>query len=96
LRGKIMARYENGNYGRSENFGESRRRRTFYRKKEGAFEGGGTKVDYKDARTLQRFTSERGKVMPRRISSVPAVKQRALAAAIKRARFLALLPYVAE
>jgi small subunit ribosomal protein S18 len=44
-------------------------------------------------RMLQRFVSERGRIMPRRITSVGADKQRVLADAIKRARFLALLPY---
>ena len=60
------------------------------------FESGAMKIDYKDPRTLQKFTSERGKIMPSRISMVCAKKQRALAIAIKRARFLALLPYVVD
>jgi len=51
------------------------------------------KIDYKDTRLLQRFISERGKIMPSRITAVSAKKQRELAQAIKRARFLALLPY---
>ncbi len=50
-------------------------------------------IDYKDVNLLQRFISERGKIMPRRITSVVASKQRRLTVAIKRARFLALLPY---
>ena len=60
------------------------------------FESGALKIDYKDPRTLQKFTTERGKIMPARISSVSARKQRALALAIKRARYLALLPYLSE
>ena len=52
------------------------------------------KIDYKDVKTLSRFTSERGKIVPSRISAVSAKKQRELAAAIKRSRFLALMPYV--
>lgn len=52
------------------------------------------KIDYKDTRLLQRFISERGKIVPSRITAVSAKNQRQLAAAIKRARFLALLPYV--
>jgi len=52
------------------------------------------KIDYKDVRLLQRYTSERGKIVPSRISSVSAKKQREMAKAIKRARFLALIPYV--
>ena len=51
------------------------------------------KIDYKDPATLKRFISERGKIMPSRITAVSAKKQRELAQAIKRARFLALLPY---
>ncbi len=52
------------------------------------------KIDYKDVRLLQRFVSERGKIVPSRISAVSSKKQRELAQAIKRARFLALLPYI--
>jgi small subunit ribosomal protein S18 len=52
------------------------------------------KIDYKDVKLLQRFVSERGKIVPSRITAVSAKKQRALSQAIKRARFLALLPYV--
>ena len=51
------------------------------------------KIDYKDPVTLKRFISERGKIMPSRITAVSGKKQRELAQAIKRARFLALLPY---
>ena len=50
-------------------------------------------IDYKDVKLLQRYVSERGKIVPSRITAVSAKKQRELAAAIKRARFLALLPY---
>ena len=53
-------------------------------------------VDYKDVRLLGRFVSERGKILPSRITAVCAKKQRALAQAIKRARNLALLPYVKQ
>ena len=52
------------------------------------------KIDFKDVKLLQRFVSERGKIVPSRITAVSAKKQRELAQAIKRARFLALLPYV--
>jgi len=51
------------------------------------------KIDYKDVKLLQRFISERGKIVPSRITAVSAKKQRELARAIKRARFLALMPY---
>jgi small subunit ribosomal protein S18 len=53
-------------------------------------------IDWKDAGGLKRFTSERGKIMPRRITGTCAKHQRELARAIKRARSLALLPYVAR
>jgi small subunit ribosomal protein S18 len=52
------------------------------------------KIDYKDVKLLQRYLSERGKIVPSRITAVSAKKQRILAQAIKRARFLALLPYL--
>ncbi|MGB7336595.1 MAG: 30S ribosomal protein S18 [Salaquimonas sp.] len=51
-------------------------------------------IDYKDIKLLSRYLSERGKIVPARISSVSLKKQRELAVAIKRARFLGLLPYV--
>ena len=51
-------------------------------------------IDYKDVKTLQRFISERGKIVPSRITAVSAKKQRALSTAIKRSRFLGLIPYV--
>lgn len=52
------------------------------------------KVDYKDDRTLNRFISDRGKILPRRATGACARHQRQLATAIKRARFLALVPYI--
>jgi small subunit ribosomal protein S18 len=54
------------------------------------------KIDYKDVKLLQRFVSERGKIVPRRITAVSSKKQRELARAIKRARNLALLPFVVD
>jgi small subunit ribosomal protein S18 len=54
------------------------------------------KIDYKDADSLRRFITERGKILPRRITGTCAKHQRALAEAIKRARIIALLPFVAE
>ncbi|MCG3174355.1 MAG: 30S ribosomal protein S18 [Myxococcota bacterium] len=52
------------------------------------------KIDYKDPELLKKFISERGKIVPRRISGVSAANQRKLALAVKRARQVALLPYV--
>ena len=70
------------------------RRPFFRRRKSCPFSGAGApKIDYKDVKTLQRFVSERGKIVPTRITAVSAPKQRRLAKAIKRARFLALMPY---
>ena len=54
------------------------------------------KIDYKDADTLRRFITERGKILPRRITGTCSKHQRALAVAIKQARILALLPFVAD
>lgn len=51
-------------------------------------------VDYKDEKLLARFLTDRGKILPRRLSGVTARHQRQLAVAIKRARYLALLPYI--
>lgn len=51
-------------------------------------------VDYKDEKLLSRFLTERGKILPRRLSGITARHQRQLAVAIKRARYLALLPYI--
>ncbi len=55
---------------------------------------GGGHVDYKDADTLNRYLSDRGKILPRRATGTCARHQRKLATAIKRARYLALLPYI--
>lgn len=66
----------------------------FRRRKTCPFSGpDAPKIDYKDEKLLRRYVSERGKLVPRRITSVSALKQRELARAVKRARFLALLPY---
>lgn len=71
------------------------RRPFFRRRKTCPFSGNNAPViDYKDVKLLQRFVSERGKIVPSRITAVSAKKQRKLAQAIKRARYLALMPYV--
>ena len=73
------------------------RRPFFRRKKTCPFSGANApKIDYKDVKLLQRFISERGKIVPSRITAVSNKKQRILANAIKRARFMALLPYVVK
>ena len=57
-------------------------------------ESGVRVLDYKDERTLTRFTTDRGKILPARLSGMCARHQRQLATAVKRARYLALMPYV--
>ncbi|MCL8383120.1 MULTISPECIES: 30S ribosomal protein S18 [Xanthobacter] len=75
--------------------GGGQRRPFFRRRKTCPFSGpNAPKIDYKDVRLLQRYISERGKIVPSRITAVSAKKQRELSAAIKRARFLGLLPFV--
>ena len=75
--------------------GSGGRRPFFRRRKTCPFSGDNApKIDYKDTKLLARYTSERGKIVPSRISAVSAKKQRELATAIKRSRFLALMPYV--
>ncbi len=51
-------------------------------------------IDYKDERLLSRFTTERGKILPSRLSGICARHQRQLSTAIKRARYIALLPFI--
>ena len=77
--------------------GDGARRPFFRRKKTCPFSGDNApKIDYKDVKLLQRYISERGKIVPSRITAVSNKNQRALANAIKRARFMALLPYVVK
>ena len=55
-----------------------------------------TEIDYKDIAKLRKFTSERSKILPRRVSGNCALHQRQLTTAIKRARQMALLPYISN
>ena len=73
-------------------------RRPFHRRRKTCpFSGANApKIDYKDVRLLSRYISERGKIVPSRITAVSQKKQRELAQAIKRARFLGLLPFVVK
>lgn len=67
------------------------------RRKSCPFTAAGVKqIDYKDVDTLNRFVTERGKIIPRRITGVSLRHQRMLTRAIKRARYMALLPFVAS
>lgn len=79
------------------NGGSGGRRPFFRRRKSCPFTGPrAPKIDYKDVRLLQRYMSERGKIVPSRITSVSTKNQRRLAKAIKRARFMALVPYIVK
>ncbi len=80
----------NGVESRGSNNGARKRKRC-------PFTAAGIKeIDYKDVNTLVKFITERGKILPRRITGVSAYYQRKLTAAIKRARHVALLPFVAN
>ncbi len=80
---------------RNEGGAGGAKRPFFRRKKTCPFSGPDAKpIDWKDVRTLSRYISERGKIMPSRITAVSQKKQRELSIAIKRARQMALLPYV--
>jgi small subunit ribosomal protein S18 len=70
--------------------------KVFFKKKVCRFCTQKMKIDYKDGDALRRFITERGKILPRRITGTCAKHQRALALAIKRARVIALLPFVAD
>ena len=74
----------------------ARRGKKFFRKKVCRFCANKAKIDYKDEDGLKRFTTERGKILPRRITGTCAKHQREVALAIKRARAICLLPFVAE
>ena len=86
-----------GGFGGGGGGGGGARRPFFRRRKTCPFSGANApKIDYKDVKLLQRYISERGKIVPARITAVSNKKQRELARAIKRARFLALLPHVVK
>jgi small subunit ribosomal protein S18 len=74
-----------------------RRRAQVKRRRQCPFTAAGMKeIDYKDVETLKRFLTERGKILPRRVTSVSAKHQPMLANAVKRARHMGLLPFVAN
>ena len=74
-----------------------RRRSTMHRRKKVCvFCGKEKELDYKDVATLKKYVSERGKILPRRITGNCAKHQRALTVAVKRARHVALMPYTAD
>ena len=78
-----------------KSFGPRRKKRVFHRRKVCRFcADSKLEISYKDPSQLKYFTTERGKIIPRRISGTCAKHQRSLTLAIKRARSIALLPYV--
>ena len=69
----------------------------FRRRKSCPFSGSdATEIDYKDVKLLQRYISERGRIIPSRITAVSNKKQREMARAIKRARYLGLIPFAVK
>ena len=76
--------------------GPAKRRPIRRRKKVCVFCGKDNVIDYKDTNKLKRYVSERGKILPRRITGTCAKHQRALTSAIKRARHMCLMPYVQD
>ncbi|SKB56010.1 small subunit ribosomal protein S18 [Lachnospiraceae bacterium] len=78
------------------NDGSRRRGGVRRRRKVCVFCGKDNVIDYKDSAKLKKYISERGKILPRRVTGTCAKHQRALTVAIKRARHIALLPYVVE
>jgi|GEM_PF-91746 len=94
-------RRDHGPDGRDGRDGDDRMRggrggKPFFKKKVCRFCVQKLKTDYKDADTLRRFITERGKILPKRITGTCAKHQRALAVAIKQARIIALLPFVSD
>ena len=74
-----------------------KRRGGMRRKKECQFSADKTeRIDYKDVEKLRKYVTERGKILPKRITGTCAMHQRAVTTAVKRARIVALLPYVAD
>jgi small subunit ribosomal protein S18 len=83
--------------GRPAQFGNQRPKRDPSKKKLDPLKIRGiTYIDYRDIRILERFINDRGKILPNRITGLSAANQRKVERAIKRARHLALLPFVAE
>jgi small subunit ribosomal protein S18 len=81
-----------------ESIYENAHKRLFFRKRTFCplSEPNAPQIDYKDIKLLSKYISERGRILPSRISSISAKKQKELRLAIKRARLLALLPFVKQ
>ena len=84
------------NEGREDDRDSRSKGKAYFRKKVCRFCANKAKIDYKDADSLRRYMTERGKILPRRITGTCAKHQREVAKAIKRARSISLLPYVAD
>ena len=84
------------NEGRDDDRDGRAKGKTYFRKKVCRFCANKAKIDYKDADALRRYMTERGKILPRRITGTCAKHQREVAKAIKRARSISLLPFVAD
>ena len=83
-------------YSKNSDNSAARKRPVRRRRKVCVFCGKDNVIDYKDVNKLKRYVSERGKILPRRITGNCAKHQRALTVAIKRARHVALMPYVQD
>ena len=84
------------NEGREDDRDGRAKGKAYFRKKVCRFCANKAKIDYKDADALRRYMTERGKILPRRITGTCAKHQREVAKAIKRARAISLLPFVAD
>ena len=82
--------------GREDESRAGRKGKAFFHKKVCRFCANKGKIDYKDVEGLRRYTTERGKILPRRITGTCSKHQKELAVAIKRARAICLLPYFTE
>jgi small subunit ribosomal protein S18 len=95
-----MSNMDNKDYGSSRDSRSDRPmrgpKRTFFKKKVCKVCANKLTLDYKEVDTLRRFTTDRGKILPRRITGTCAKHQRSLSREIKRARAIALLPFVAQ
>ena len=94
--GQIFKEVTSMAYNKSADGSSMKRRPMRRRKKVCVFCGKDNVIDYKDTNKLKRYISERGKILPRRITGNCAKHQRALTVAIKRARHVALMPYVQD
>lgn len=93
-----MSNFKNDRNGNDRGDSPMRRRTIRRRKKVCVFcaDKNHTGIDYKDANKLKRYVSERGKILPRRITGNCAKHQRALTVAVKRARHIAIMPYTLD